>query len=370
MLRVSERLQEGIARMKKASTGIPDRVPVYAQMSHHSARLAGESTYRFFTNAYTFLNCELAADEFYGLDAPTIHYDFYNIEAEAMGAIIIYSVDDYPTIDPRRPLLPSVSDFRKLKSVRMGKDGRMPYVLEINKRLVDVGLSPKVRFCGIFTLAAKLLGYENLVMSIKSESKDVHALMRYLTDEIVAPWIQCQRAVSGISAVATGSEALASPPLVTLEILEDFSLQYGKRLENNIGGIRLAGLWGESMVKDPVKLLDMKKEYSQGMLQVCDPDVNILGPGIFKKYVEKNNIGLIMGIDANLIRNGPVSAIKARSLRYIQEAGRDGRFVLFINDIPYDTPPEHVHAVVEVAHAYRYEDKIKKSQNLSNKHGA
>ncbi len=70
---------EGAARIRKASQGIADRVPVYAQMSHHSARLAGESTIDFFTDAETFLRCELAADVFYKIDAPTIHYDVYNI---------------------------------------------------------------------------------------------------------------------------------------------------------------------------------------------------------------------------------------------------------------------------------------------------
>ena len=42
----AEKFREGLARMKKAETGVPDRVPVYAQMSHHNAALAGESTYK------------------------------------------------------------------------------------------------------------------------------------------------------------------------------------------------------------------------------------------------------------------------------------------------------------------------------------
>ncbi len=60
-------------RIKEGAAGLADRVPVYAQMSHHSARLAGKSTREFFTDAETFLECQLAADQIYGIDAPTTH---------------------------------------------------------------------------------------------------------------------------------------------------------------------------------------------------------------------------------------------------------------------------------------------------------
>ena len=101
---VTDRMREGLLRMEQASRGKPDRVPVYAQMSHHSARLAGETTYRFFTDAEVFVECELAADEIYAFDAPTIHYDCYNIEVEALGGKLIIKENEVPDIDPSRPL--------------------------------------------------------------------------------------------------------------------------------------------------------------------------------------------------------------------------------------------------------------------------
>jgi uroporphyrinogen-III decarboxylase len=230
----------------------------------------------------------------------------------------------------------------------------MPFVLEINKRLVDLGLAPKVRFCGIFTMSARLLGYEKLMSEIIERPKAVHRLMRYLTDEIIAPWVSCQRLHCNSDITATGSEALASPPLLTLDMIDEFCLQYVRRLDENIGKIRLAGLWGESMVKDAVRFLDMKREFSGGMIQVCDPDATELGPAFFKSYADAHDVGLIMGLDAGLILSGPVQAIQARTNRFINEAGMNGRFVFFINDIPYHTPPEHVRAAVSAARGYRY----------------
>ncbi len=351
---VTDRMREGLLRMEQASRGKPDRVPVYAQMSHHSARLAGETTYRFFTDAEVFVECELAADEIYAFDAPTIHYDCYNIEVEALGGKLIFKENEVPDIDPSRPLLTSAKSFGDLKPIKMGKSARMPFVLEINSRLIDAGLSPKIRFCGIFTLAAKLLGYETLITEIFCYPDDVHRLMRFLTDEICAPWIQYQREHSGVNGTATGSEALASPPLATVEMIEEFSLRYAKRLEKMIGGIRLAGLWGESLLDDPVRLLDIKKESCSGMIQACDPDASALGPAYYKRYADKNDIGLIMGLDAGFIKSGPIGEIKKRARMFIEEAAMDGRFVLFINDIPYDTPPENIHAAVAAAHESVY----------------
>lgn len=347
-------MREGLERMKAASKGMPDRVPVYAQMSHHAARLVGESTYRFYTDPQVFLDCELYGDELYGFDAPTIHYDCYNIELEAMGAELIFSENETPAVNPGKPLLHSVNDLSALKRFRMGRDGRMPFVLDINRRLVDLGLDPKVRFCGIFTMSARLLGYERLIGEIIEQPRSVHRMMKFLIDEIIAPWIECQRQHCGRDMTATGSEALASPPLLTLDLIDEFCLQYVRRLERNVGRIRLAGLWGESLVKDPTRLLDMKREFSGGMIQVCDPDATELGPSFFKSYADDHDVGLIMGLDAGVVLNGPVRTIEDRANRFIDEAGMNGRFVLFINDIPYYTPPEHVHTVVSSARAHHY----------------
>ncbi|HEB32479.1 MAG TPA: hypothetical protein ENI15_16665 [Spirochaetes bacterium] len=74
---------------------------------------------------------------------------------------------------------------------------------------------------------------------------------------------------------------------------------------------------GESKIKDPVKLLDIKRDGSKGMIQACDPDVSVLGPAFYKRYADKNDVGLIMGLDAGLIQSGPVSEIKKRARRLI-----------------------------------------------------
>ena len=348
-----ERLREGAARTKQGAQRVADRVPVYAQISHHSARLLGESSIDFFRDAETFLRCEFAADALCEIDGPTLHYDVYNIESEALGARLVWHEKQIPAVDPQNPILSSPDGYGTLRPIRMGETGRMPYVLEMNSRLMDLGLAPKVRFTGLFTFAANLLGLQQLIMAIVTQPDAVHRLMRFLTHEVVAPWIVCQREHCGSNETATGSDALASPPLATLEMVREFCLKYIQELERLVGGIRLAGLWGESYLPEPRELLDIKKAGSPGAIQVLDPDVTALGPAFFRKHADESGVSLVMGLDANLIGSGPVSEIVSRSRSFIEGAGMSGRFVLFINDIPYETPPEHVRAVVSTAHEYR-----------------
>ncbi len=354
MLQLSPRLRDGMARMKLAATGKADCIPVYAQMSHHSAKLAGESTRRFFTDAQTFVRCQLHADDFYQLDSPTIHYDCYNIEAEAMGAPLLWEPDQCPEVDPARPLLSSAGACKSLARIRMGEAGRMPFVLEMNRILADLGVPPKPRFCGVFTLAAKLMGFERLLEALIVEPDAVHGLMTFLTDEVLAPWIACQRERCGCNETATGADALASPPVLAPPLIEEFCLAYVRRLERLVGKIRLAGLWGERHLREPRALLDIKRAGCPTQLQALDPDVTALGPDCFKRYADETGMAVVMGIDATLIESGPAGDLEARARRFIDAAARDGRFVLYMNDVPFDAPPEHVHAVVRVGHQHRY----------------
>ncbi|NQU11335.1 hypothetical protein HQ590_11120, partial [bacterium] len=272
--------------------------------------------------------------------------------AEALGAPLVWNEDEIPAIDPNRYLLQSVADYRRLRPVATGQAGRMPFVLEINDRLADLGLAPKIRFTGLFSLAASLVGLQELILTAVTQPEEVHGLMRFLTHEIVAPWIVCQRERAGVKGTATGSDALASPPLASVPMIREFCVRYIQELESTVGGIRLAGLWGESRVANPRDLLDIKVAGSPGSIQVLDPDVTVLGPAFFREYADRANLDLVMGLDANLVCAGPVTAIVARCRRFIEEGGPRGRFMLFTNDIPFDTPPEHVQAVVATARDY------------------
>jgi len=109
-----------------------------AQSNDHSARLAGVSSKRFFTDALTFARVQLLVTEYYGFDTPVNFWDVYNIEAEALGQPVVYLPDRIPDVDRSKLLITSPSDLDRIKPPDPYKSGRMPWLLEINKYYLEM----------------------------------------------------------------------------------------------------------------------------------------------------------------------------------------------------------------------------------------
>jgi hypothetical protein len=91
---------------------------------------------------------------------------------------------------------------------------------------------------------------------------------------------------------------------------------------------------------------------SPGSLSVLDPDLYEVGPERVKAFANEHNLSVTAGVDAALIQKGPVEAIVKRIKLYVEKLGRDGRCMVHLNQIPGETPSEHVHAAVAACHTY------------------
>ncbi len=80
-------------------------IVIGAQSNDHSAHLAGISSKRFFTDAYTFAKVQLLVSEYYRVDAPINFWDVYNVEAESLGQKVVYPPGGLPDTDRTRPLI-------------------------------------------------------------------------------------------------------------------------------------------------------------------------------------------------------------------------------------------------------------------------
>lgn len=58
------------------------------------------------------------------------------------------------------------------------------------------------------------------------------------------------------------------------------------------------------------------------------------------------------GINARLLRDGPVEKIVFNVKRLIDTLAPEFGLTIFLANIPADTPPEHVHAAIQAAHYY------------------
>ncbi len=137
-----------------------DRPPVIAQVFGHAAVLANVFLGDYLQNGALLARCQLQALEHYGYDAVFALMDV-NVETEAMGSVLTYSRDIYPTIATWAlakgvPLeLPDVPD--------PARAGRMPELLKAAEILrTEAGDKTLVVGCvmGPMTLAVQLMGIE------------------------------------------------------------------------------------------------------------------------------------------------------------------------------------------------------------------
>ena len=94
-----DRFSEGFARLRAAAAGIPDRVPFITQMHEFAMNRIGAAPDRFYSEAPTFISGLIQTAEQFEFDIPSLGYDAYNIEAEAMGQPLHFTPRQAPVID-------------------------------------------------------------------------------------------------------------------------------------------------------------------------------------------------------------------------------------------------------------------------------
>ncbi len=71
-----------------------------------------------------------------------------------------------------------------------------------------------------------------------------------------------------------------------------------------------------------------------------------------KSYADEHDLFVTAGVDAALLQEGPVEAIVERIKLYIKNFAKPGRCMIHLNQVPGETPSEHIHAAVAACHTY------------------
>lgn len=331
------------------------QVAIGAQSNDHSAYLAGVSPQRFFTDALTFTRVQLLVSEYYRFDALSNFWDVYNIEAEALGQSIVYPAQGIPDIDRTRPLIRTPSDLDRIAPPDPYTSGRMPWVRQINQHYLEkTDKLERIYFSAPFSIAANIRGYEHLVDDMFERPRFVHRLFQFLCDDVIVPFIEVLRNEAGRpDLIIDGRDAWASPPMVTLDMMDEYIVVYTERLRDRLGDkVITRGNWGDAKSRDVDRFFAQKLKCSPGSLSVLDPDLHAVGPARVKAFANQHSAFVTAGVDATLLKNGPAEAIVDRVRDYIDQMARDGRCMIHLNQIPADTPPDHIHAAVAACHTY------------------
>ncbi len=351
----TEFFKEGSRRYTAAMAGIPDRVPVYAQMHEFVSHELGADPRRFYTDPELLVRGTLEVMEAYGIDMPVLDYDVYNIEAEALGQEIIYPQDGMPDVDRTKPLIREKADLEKIQLPDFEKDGRFPAVLEMNRLFCEMtgGLEGTPGFCAPFSLAANIRGIEQLLMDMYLDPEFARDLFDRVTDDVLIPWILRLKTVCPKASGISGSDAAASLPIVSPDIVKEWILPYVNRLREKCGPEVVVSNWvGESFLKQPEEMLDLKLAACPRFIKGQDPDVEELGPLFYKSYALEKKVPLVLGVGAAFLALATPSEIRQRVKQYVEIGGKGGGLVLYLCNLGATTPPENVRAAVQAVRDY------------------
>ena len=336
-------------------TGRPDRVPLFAQMHEFALHELKLSPKKFYTSPGLLVKGCLEVMEAFGIDVPVLDYDVYNIEAEALGQVVVYSDTSMPDVDRTKPLIRDRSDLRKIRTPDFETDGRFPMVLEMNRLFGEIIESREGSpgFCAPFSLAANIRGLEPLLMDMYADPEFARELFDRITDDVLVPWIETLKKTCPDAKGICGSDAWASIPIVNPELIKNWILPYVKRLQAQCGPMVYVPNWvGESNLKDPLTLIELKLQACPGFVEGQDPDVALLGPSLYKTYANKRNVPLVLGIGAAFLAQATPAEIRNRVRQYITVGGEGGKLALYLCNICATTPPENVRAVVQAIQDY------------------
>ena len=320
-----------------------DRIRCCIDGGETLAPMIGATLKDYYHSSEKMLELETYIYETFGSDGVGVSTTLRGM-AEAMGATIKYS--DYNVAQLEKPAL-TLRDIEHAKLVDVEKDGRLPIILK-GVKLVKEKLGDRVpvsaTVTGPFTVAAMVLGTEQLMMGMIKKPDKIKQLMSVIVENNT-------RYIKRLLEIGVGigfADPVSSTSLIGVEQYKEFSLPYFKQnvdyIKKNGGGCGLH-ICGTSR-----KLWEL----------LCETGIGTFGLDNVEDLTEaKEILGKHMCIQGNVppvevMKNGTPEDV-LRSAKECIEKGRDSAngFVLTSGcQLPVGTPEENMHALMNAARIY------------------
>ena len=194
----------------------------------HKAALIGKSPAEVANSAELLTQAVLKEYEVYQADYITVGIDVYNIEAEALGAkLTLPGVNECPDLAGMLYDLNNLPEHLLLPDIPSA--GRFSLLIEAGKNVNEaIGSKTKVRVAasGPVTMAAKLAGIEDLIMSLCMQDGNAMRLLEFTT-RIAEEWCLCLRS-SGLDVIIFDS--MVAPPMFSPDMYAEFALPLHRSL--------------------------------------------------------------------------------------------------------------------------------------------
>ncbi len=322
---------------------IPDRVPFLLTSREFGIKYSGFKHSQAYEQPQIYIDSQLRVLEDFQADGV---WDIWCTPAvdEALGATMDIPEDDPPWI--AEPCVRERSDLAKLKRIDPEKDGRMPYLLDVVRRLKEaVGDEvPVIAWASPpFRTACMIRGNTELYLDLFDDPDFVKDLLEVTCEACTAYGKALVDA--GADMIAT-SNPVANFDCISLDHFKEFAHPYSKRMFGDLKAygakwvnFHTCGRWNDRydlcvenvdiIHCDQVDLKDFKAQHADA--------VAIMG-----------NVKSV-----STLLQGTEEQVREEALSCLHSGAPDGRYILS-NDcaVPRDTSPSNLRAMRDVLAEY------------------
>jgi uroporphyrinogen decarboxylase len=320
-----------------------DRPPVMAQIFAHAAVVAGETLGDYVHSGETVARCQINALKRYGHDAVFAAMDV-NVETEALGSVLKYQKDRYPIVErhvfssgfPQSAAIPDPLSAGRmpeaLKAVRLLRE-------ELQSEVLVVGL-----VLGPFTLATQLLGIENALYMAADDPQQLERVMDFAVEVAIEFGAAQIRFGAHLPIVFDPS---ASPVVIPPKFFREFELP---RLRRLFEGLRAAGAIANWLhIAGPVG--PILPYYAKAGVTIANFDYCLTPADAMLHLPDVCLSGNIKPL--SFVEEGS-AVINYLAVNLLDAFGRRKGFILSSGcEIPPESLPENIAAMVDAAHAKR-----------------
>ena len=316
----------------------PDRVPVIPLVISHAAKLAGVPFCDYNTNPRLIVDCQVAAWRAYGYDGIHITTDNW-ILPQALGVPVKF----YPDLPPtglERPLSKN-KDLNQLPRFEEARNAARMGLLPQATRMACAELGDtcfiKTNFDqGPFSLASAVRTIDRLMVDLHDDEQFVFDLIEITTDMVTELGLEVGRA--GAHAITFGDSVAG---LISRKDFETFAFpslkEVIRRLHRALDIPVFLHICGRTS-----HILDLMAETGADALELDH----------FNDFAEvKRQVGARVCLEGDLdptgvLLQGSPGLVREKSLAVIRDAGPGGLILSSGCEVPRDTPPENMRAMV------------------------
>ncbi|MDW7759484.1 MAG: uroporphyrinogen decarboxylase family protein [Acidobacteriota bacterium] len=325
-------------RLEKA-----DRPPFVPAVYEHKARLIGKSPAEVCRSPELLESALRRELEIYDPDMLAVGVDVYNVEAEALGCTVRTGSDPCGLPAIVEPILRAPSDLDKIGIPDPSSSGRMPMMVDTASRLhADMGHEMIIRgaLSGPFSMASALTGHETLLVACLEEPAFTRSLLEFCGRVCVAFGSAFLDRGAGVVIF----DSKACPGASSPRIFHDFVLPVYRDLV--MPGLRSAGARNIALIIGGDTTSIMSDLPATGATQLlCDAGTNIPA---FAAACRKSGLAFRANVDARLVHQGPIEAIRRQTTEVLRTAGTQPGFLLGCGVVAYDCEPDHVLAIRDI----------------------